>query len=152
MNPGHWIAALGSRSLPARLCLLLGGMLTVWAALALPALEWHGAVGLAALSLAAGACAASAVAAMLIGACLRSPAVALAGVLLPMSVRIFTPLAAAVVVRLRGPGLVEAGFAYYLIAFYLLALAVEVPLSLPRLQTQPCPAVDAAREERKTHG
>ncbi len=104
--------------------------------------------GVAALSLAAGACVASAVMAMFISDCLRSPALAVAGVLLPMSVRIMIPLAVAVVVRLRGPGLVEAGFAYYLIAFYLLALAVEVPLSLSRLRTQPCPAVDGAREEK----
>jgi len=56
---------------------------------------------------------------------------AVAGLLLPMAVRFGAPLMAALAVRLRGPGLAEAGFAYYLIGFYLLALAVETPLTLP---------------------
>ena len=91
--------------------------------------------GIAAATLAAGVCLASASAALLMSRWLHNPANGVAGMLLPMVARTGLPLLLALIVRLRGQGLVEAGLVYYLVGFYLLALAVEVPMSLPRVGT-----------------
>jgi uncharacterized membrane protein len=45
------------------------------------------------------------------------------------------PLVAALVVGLQSPALVRAGFAYYLLAFYMLNLGVETGLAV--LRTRP---------------
>jgi hypothetical protein len=88
-------------------------------------------LGVTAASLAAGVCLASAAVALLMSHSLRYAAGGVAGVLLPMIVRTGLPLVLILIVRVRGQVLVEAGFVYYLVGFYLLALAVEVPMSLP---------------------
>ena len=91
----------------------------------------NGTTGLVAASLAAGVCLASAATALATSHWVGGLVNGVAGMLLPMMVRTAPPLLLAMIVRLRGPGLVEAGFVYYLVGFYLLALAVEVPMSLP---------------------
>jgi hypothetical protein len=137
------------RSLPARLAVLAAVMLVayggvVWLTVDSPA-------GMAAVSLAAGVCLASAAAALLISAWLGTAANGAAAMVLPMMVRAGLPLVLAVLVRLRGRGLVEASFVYYLIGFYLLALMVELPMSLPRTVESKQSAA-AESEGAKLHG
>jgi len=87
-----------------------------------------------AAALAAVVCWASAMTALWMSRALRDPAYGATAVLLPMAVRTGLPLLLALLVRLGGRGLVEAGFVYYLIGFYLLAWAVETPMSLAGLK------------------
>ena len=51
-----------------------------------------------------------------------------------MAVRTGLPLVLAVVMRLVDGPLVKAGGVYYLLSFYLAALAVEMPMSLGSLK------------------
>ena len=61
-------------------------------------------------------------------------------------------LVLAVVVKLRGQVLVEAGLVYYLVGFYLLALAVETPMSLPRMARSQSRSDEAERGGGGSHG
>lgn len=79
--------------------------------------------------------AATAAAALACGAlavrCVDADSRALVSVLAAMAVRMALPLAAAVVVKLRFPQLLDAGWLAYLIGYYLIALAIETWLALP---------------------
>jgi hypothetical protein len=152
MNLGCWIAGWPNRSLPTRLVALTAVMLAAYGSASVVVVTKGGAMGLAAMSLAAGVCLASAGAALLLSHSLRDPASGVAGVLLPMMVRTGLPLLLAIIIRIRGQGLVEAGLVYYLVGFYLLALAVEIPMSLPSLQRSlPCPE-ESGRKGERLHG
>lgn len=132
MSTTSWIRDLPGRGLAVRLAVLSGVMLLLFLGVLPVALGGQGAVGFVAIAIAGGVCWASAAGAMLVSRCLQSLGATVAGILLPMALRTGVPLLLALVIRLRGPGLVSAGLVYYLLAFYLVALAVEVPLSLPR--------------------
>ena len=130
MNTGPCNCGLPMRSLLARLAVLTGLMLAAYGSVLLVAAGSPARV--AAASLTAGVCLASAAAALVMSAWLRTIANGPALMLLPMMIRAGLPLFLAVIVRMRGRGLVEANFVYYLIGFYLLALLIELPMSLPR--------------------
>ena len=82
-------------------------------------------VGLAAAALASGCCCVGALGAIGVAFWLRGPRHLLALVLVGMGVRMGVALAAALIVQLGGGPLVDAGFVYYLLMFYLVTLAVE---------------------------
>ncbi|MEN6406709.1 MAG: hypothetical protein ABFC77_09575 [Thermoguttaceae bacterium] len=128
--------------LSIRLFALVATLLAAYGCAVLIGRHFSGGTGVAAASLAAGACGVSAVLALLTSHWIAGVNVGAAAMLLPMMIRIAPPLLVALAVRLRGPGLVEAGFVYYLISFYLLALGVELPLSLPPVDPR---AADAER-------
>lgn len=152
MNIGYWICSLPSRSLLARLIVLAAVMLAAYGGV-LCVVAGHGdTAGMVAASLAAGVCLASAAAALLISQRLRDPANGLAGILLPMATRTGVPLLLAMLIRFRGGGLVEAGLLYYLVGFYLLALAVEVPMSLPCIERSERCSEEGTRRGGKLHG
>jgi hypothetical protein len=140
MNVGRWIYGLPSKNLPTRLAALAILILLSWGGVIFAIPGNRGGVGMAAASLAAGVCLASSAAALWISEMVDNSPNALMGVVLPMVSRVGLPLSLAAAVRLFGQGLVEAGFVYYLIGFYLLALMVELPMSLPRA----CGAIGSA--------
>ncbi len=151
MNIGYWICSLRSRSLLVRLVVLAAVMLAAYGGVWCVAAGNGGTTGVVAASLAAGVCLASAAIALLISQWLRDPANGLAGILLPMAVRTGLPLLLATLIRIGGGGLVEAGLVYYLVGFYLLALAVEVPMSLPSIErSERCSG--ETRRGGKVHG
>ena len=146
MNIAAWIVGLPRRSLPARVAVLAAVMAAAYGCVVIVAANTKGSTGIAAASWSAGVCLASAAVALTMNQLLGRAANGLAGILLPMAVRTGLPLLLALFVRMRGQGLVEAGFIYYLVGFYLLALAVETVLSLPRAARPPqCPG-DSRRE------
>lgn len=132
MNARKWIADLPHRGLMYRTTVLVAACALAYAAIAPVAHGLDGVLAVVAAALAAAVCTVSAAAALVISSQLSGTMHGMAGVLLPMAARTGAPLIVAALVRLKGPGLVEAGFVYYLIGFYLLALAVEMPISLPR--------------------
>jgi hypothetical protein len=132
MNNGCSISDLPDRSLRAQMAVLLAVMLGAYGCVLFLVAARGDAVGIAAATLAAGVCLVSAAAALLMSHWLRDPANGLAGVLLPMVARTGLPLLLALIARTGGQGLVESGLVYYLVGFYVLAMAVEIPMSLPR--------------------
>jgi hypothetical protein len=128
----NWLGNLGDFGLPAREAMLAIGMVSLYL-LAAPLAYWLGGiVGLLTAAVACGVCLLASALALAVSTLLRQPALALYGLLLAMAARTGIPLFCALAVRLQGTALLERGFFYYLVVFYLFALAVETPLSLPR--------------------
>ncbi len=131
---GHmttWLGNLRNRGVAAR-----GAILAIVAAAALAMVApvaWRlgGAAGVAAATLAASLCLAGAVLALLAGHRLREPRQAGTALLAAMAARTGIPLAAALVIHLRGGLLADAGLLYYLLVFYPVTLTAETLLSLP---------------------
>lgn len=115
----------------ARLGMLVGASVLGLAMFGPLAFHLHGPRGVQAALLAALVCTAGAAGALLVALAmtqpLHAPLVMLAGMMLRMGL----PLGAALLVQTNGGSLAEAGFAYYILAFYFVCLAVEIPLSLP---------------------
>lgn len=122
------------------LLVLIATLVAAYGCAAFIGYRCSGRLGVVAASLAAGACGVSAVLAMLMSHLIAGVNVGATAMLLPMMIRITPPLLVAIAIRLRGPGLVEAGFVYYLIGFYLLALGIELPMSLPPVAPRPADA------------
>jgi hypothetical protein len=97
-------------------CLAVGGPVAYWLS---------GKSGLAAAALASGCCCVGALGALGVALWLRGPRYLLASVLVGMGVRMGVALGAALIVQLGGGPLVDVGFVYYLLMFYLVTLAVE---------------------------
>lgn len=87
-------------------------------------------MGLAAAALASGCCCAGALSAVAISPWFRDPRRLLAFVLIGMSLRMGIALTTALFVQLGGGPLVDAGFVYYLLVFYLVTLAVETTVAV----------------------
>lgn len=114
---------------------LLALTLTVALAVVLPvSFSWVGM----------GACRAGIVAAMVvwfssalalgIGDWLRGRGQVMASLLLGMAVRMLLPLAACVLVQLNGGALADAGFVYFVLTFYLIALPLDTLLAIVQIQ------------------
>ena len=91
-----------------------------------------GASGLALLI-----CGAAGISGLVVSQQFRRPELVLYQVFLHVLFRMGLPLAACVMVYLRGGGLVEAGFAYYVLGFYLVTLAVETMVAVISLRDHP---------------
>ena len=146
------VTALTGRGLLAKTIVLTAAMLLAYAGVVFVAVDHGGAVGIVSVSLAAGVCWASAMTALLMSHSLFGPSNGVAGMLLPTMARTAPPLILAMLVRLRGQALVETGFVYYLVGFYLLALAVELPMSLPRINRFCGHAPGPSGKDRRVHG
>jgi len=89
-----------------------------------------GSLGAIAAVLAAAICAMGAVGghavALLVADSVEGPQRAMVRPVVGMLLRMGVPLAFAIVVYLQGGPLAEAGLVYYLLAFYMIALAVEI--------------------------
>ncbi len=88
-------------------------------------------MGILAGAAAAGVCLVAGWMALGLSEPLRRPQLMLALVMVGMMIRMGIPLAAALTVFFLGGPLADAGFLYYLVVFYLIALAVETVLTLP---------------------
>ena len=92
----------------------------------------HGADGLSAAGVAAFVCWTGAIGGMLTSRWLHGPSHLLAGMLLGMALRMALPLIVCMVVYLRGGALAEAGFVFYVLAFYLMTLAIDTWMATGR--------------------
>jgi hypothetical protein len=96
-----------------------------WASIAVPAYWLSGSMGLAAAGIAALLCAFASIGAGAVGGLLAASGQVVPATMLAMLLRMALPLVFVIVVcRQPGP-LVEAGLVYYLIGFYLIALAAD---------------------------
>ncbi len=130
----YWYLRVRNSSLAIRELTLLLALATAWVLVA-PVSFWLGGMpGIAAAAMAAVVCLVGAAAALAIGELSEPSAGPLVGLLLAMAVRSGFPLLFAVMMQLHGGVLKATGLVYHVVLFYLLALAVEVPLSLPRGQ------------------
>jgi hypothetical protein len=120
----------------AQLVLTLAVALTT-AVVAYVARHLHGEIGIIAALVAGAICWAGAASALTVTAMLRGPQHALSATFLGMGLRMGLPLLAALVVQLRNGPLAEAGFVFYLLACYAVALLVETSLSILLIKSSP---------------
>ena len=121
---------LGRYGLVARVAVLFVVMLGAFL-LAIPvAFYTAGKMGVVSCAVAAVVCYIAGKAALLAGHAFRPPHLALYGMLIGMSLRMFLPLASVLLVIVYPPFL-DAGMIYYLIVFYMIMLFVDVVLQLP---------------------
>jgi hypothetical protein len=135
-----WLSNLRSRGVMVRATALGAVMLAALAATAPAAIQLGGVLGLAAAAIAAVLCLAGASAALVIVDRCRTPGGALAGLWIGMMVRTGVPFAIGLPIHLYGGPLAQAGLLWYLLLFYLIALAVGTFLSLPPTKRRPTPA------------
>jgi hypothetical protein len=140
----NWRQRVAKMGATARLFVLLAAM-TVLFALVAP-IAWYvaGQMGIIAATVAALACLLGGAAALVAGEFLRDEKAAAARMMVEMLLRMGLPLATCIVVFLKGRPLIDAGFAFYLLAFYLPLLTVEILLSLARVESR------AAADKRVT--
>jgi hypothetical protein len=125
------LAELRQRSLAFRQALLAVAMLAAYA-LAAPAAGWlFGWWGLASAALAGAVCWIGAGLALGMAFLLRGPNLAMQAMLFALVFRTGLPLGFVMIVQAGGGSLTWAGLVYFLLVFYLVALGVEVLLSLP---------------------
>ena len=146
-NDGNLLSRL--RKLPAwaRIAILCGAMLLLFAAVAPIAYWLSERDGLLAAGLAAWICLVPSVLALILGELFRSSVYYLGALLAGMFIRMAIPLAAVLVMVRRGGDIVNAGAGYYVIGFYLAALLVDTVLVLPESGSLP-----RRRQEGATHG
>jgi len=89
-----------------------------------------GVDGLVASAVAALVCLAGGELGLLVAAAFRGPMAAMNGAVLGMLVRMVVPLFGGVAIHLMVPRLADAGFVFYLVAFYMVDLAAEIMLLL----------------------
>jgi hypothetical protein len=120
-------------SLPARLALLGAIVIAAYACIAPLAFSRSGNAGLIAAAVAAGVCLFGAAVGLGMASMFRTPQSAMYGVAMSMLARTALPLALGVTLQMNIASLADAGFVYYLLAFYGVALATETILSVAQL-------------------
>jgi hypothetical protein len=125
-------AGLRNLTLPGREAVLALAVLAVYAAVAPVAWCQDGRTGLAAAAVAAGFCWLGAGLALVAYRLPGDPKLAYVRLLAGMFPRMGIPLAAALVFRIRGGVLAEAGLLIYLVVFFLVTLALDTALGLPQ--------------------
>ncbi len=121
------------RAVVKGLILVIGVLVAVFPAFAGYGYWAHGEIGVAAAAVAAVVCLVGGLAGWAAMIPFRGPQ-AVNGVLLGMLVRMTVPLAAALLLFLRGGPLVRAGLVEMLVAYYLIALTLDTVLSVRRVQ------------------
>jgi hypothetical protein len=125
-----WYLQLREGRLALRETALCLALLAAWLIVAPLGFWLSGGVGLVAASVAALVCAAAAAAALAVSELSRISAGPLVGLLASIGIRMGVPLLFVLAIQLHGGVLTRAGVVYYVVLFYLLALVVEVPLSI----------------------
>jgi hypothetical protein len=117
----------------ARLALLTGALAAAWGAIAPIAFALRGAAGISAATLALGVCWIGAAAALAIASFLPGGSVHATGV--AMLLRMFLTLGLGVTLHVQMPALAANGMIFYLIGFYMVALAIETALAVAQVST-----------------
>ena len=136
---GSRLANLRNLGLSGRVTVITAVMLLLYVASA-PLAWWHsGGIGLLAAGTSATVCLIGRVGGLVASDHCRGPSRALHGLACSMAARTGLPLLLAIAMRFQDGALFKAGGVYYLLVFYLAALAVETPLSLRPGQKRTCP-------------
>jgi len=135
-----WLANLRNPGVAVRATILGVVVLAAFGATAPVAIRLGGPLALAAAAMAAVLCLAGATVALVIVDRFRTPSGALAALWVGMVIRTGVPFTVGMAIHLHGGPLAQAGLLWYLLLFYLIALAVGTFLSLPPAHRQPTPA------------
>lgn len=130
VKPIHW-SCWCTWGLPAREAVLVAGMALAFSIAAPFAYYYSGVDGLVGAALALVVCLTGAGVALAASVLLRGAAFGLAGIFVSMTVRTGFPIVLLAIVHLMGGLRNHPSLVYYFLFFYLLALAIETPLSLP---------------------
>ena len=110
---------------------LVGALILVGMASIPIAYRTDGTNGLLAAGVAAAIVLLAGMGALAVNEFCRSPEMVIPRVLGSMMLRMGVPLAAAMAIHYRGGPITDAGFIYYLLAFYFVMLVVETIITLP---------------------
>lgn len=121
------IVSLGKRA-AVFVALLLIALLPVGAV----AYSLYGTLGLTAAAVAWAICVGSGLAALIISLLLRDTPLVLYQVLFGFALRMGIPLALCMVMVTQGSPLVDAGFIFYILVFYMVTLLIDTALLLAR--------------------
>lgn len=124
------LGRLGPSSQAALVC---GVVTALWLLAAPVAYNRTGLDGLFAAAIAGGITMLGATLALVLNSVFRTPATAMHAMALSMLARTMLPLGLGVVLHFNVPALATAGMIYYLLVFYLAALALDTTLSLAHL-------------------
>ncbi len=132
-----WIGRLGSGSLLSRVVVLLVAFAVLWIVMAPVAWFLHGVLGLQASGLATSVCLGAGCLALLVVQPFSPAQHAMAHLAAGMAVRMGLPLLVCLLVAQRPGGLNDAGFAWYLLAAFLLGLLLETAMAIGQLKSLP---------------
>ena len=118
-----------------RAAVVAAAMLLLYAAAAPWAYWLNGLAGLLAAGISAAVCLLGAAAALFLSHRFRGPARAVHAMAFSMAARTGLPLILVLVTSFCAGPLVTAGAVYYVVVFYLAAMAIEVPLSIIGMQS-----------------
>jgi hypothetical protein len=128
---GFWFQRLGQLTLLQRVAVVLLVMVVAYGAVGPLAWYCSGSAGAVAAAVALLFCLLGGLVALVLSDVFRGPQMVLQRVLLGTLLRMGIPLGMTLMVYVRGGPLVEAGFAYYVVVFYLVMLAVETVMLVP---------------------
>jgi hypothetical protein len=129
---GSWLGNLRQSSLSVREGVLALGLVVLYLPIAAVAYGLDAATGLLAAALAWTVCWLGSAIALAISGSVHHPLLSFYALGLAMLVRTGLPLAFTLIIRLLGNVPFETNLICYLMVFYLAAMAIEIPLSLPR--------------------
>ncbi len=135
-NTAIW-NTLGRLGLAARAAVLGAVVVVAFAAVAPVAHRIAPSDGVTAAAVAAAACWTGGVLALVVASLCRGPAAILYHALLGTLARAVPPLLLGLAAHFRAPSLIEAGVAFYLVVFYLVALTTETIMTLAQVPSGP---------------
>ena len=131
VEPVRWLSSWRTWSLAVREAVLVAGMALAFGVAAFLAFRFNGVNEIAPVALAAVVCLVGAVLALAASHLLRGPSLGAVGILVSMAVRTGLPIVLLALIHLEGGLRNQPRLVYYFLFFYLLALVIETPLSLP---------------------
>ena len=148
ISGGNWIARLQASGVGGQLALLVLPVAVVLVAVLPLALLLDGRPGAIAAVSAAVVCLVPSAIVLSIAAQLHGPHKGLLALTVGMITRLGLALTACVVVQARGGALAETGFAFYVVAFYMVTLAADTFLLARQIDLKPAPAGEPTRHGR----
>ena len=125
----HHLRAAATGGLVAQALLLLGSVVVAYLLLLPLACAASGADGLIASGIAAGICWFGSFGALVASQALTGPALMVVGVTLGMFLRMAVPLIFCLIIYLQPSALTRAGLVFYVLAFYMVTLAVDAAIA-----------------------
>ena len=148
ISGGHWIARLQAFGVGGQLALLVLPVIFVLVAVLPLAILLDGRHGATAAVSAAIVCLVPSAIVLLFAARLHGPHKCLLALTVGMTTRLGLALTACVVFHARGGALAETGFAFYVVAFYMVALAADTLLLARQIDLKQSSAGQPTRHGR----
>lgn len=148
----HHLRAAATGSLAAQAMWLMGSVACLYLLLAPLAYLLHGTDALLASAVAAGICLFASFGALVAMQVLKGPAMMFGGVVLGMFSRMVVPLVFCFIVYLQPSLLTRAGLVFYVLAFYMVTLAVDAAITALRVSSAHDAGAELLNRNVRSHG